>query len=169
MGGRSSDNRRPSNLRDKYQINLQFTNSHLISDELPIYSIIFSSPQSHSLQWYFDSLILIKFQLILVYDRFPSVCPACDSCKYPLITIYACKSIKMLLFSLHFVLTNFFTKHLFIISAQIKWKAVPICIHYDGEFWHAPLNDFFSDGEVNWEGLDGKFDFNIIQTSTGNS
>ena len=38
MGGRSSDNRRPSNLRDKYQINLQFTNSHLISDELPIYS-----------------------------------------------------------------------------------------------------------------------------------
>ena len=37
-GWKSSDNRRPSNLRDKYQINLQFTNSHLISDELLIYS-----------------------------------------------------------------------------------------------------------------------------------
>ena len=39
-------------------------------------------------------------------------------------------------------------------------------INYDGEIWHAPLDDFFSDGEVKWRILKCKFGINIQRRNT---
>ena len=33
--------------------------------------------------------------------------------------------------------------------------------NYDGEYWHAPLTDFFSEGKMRWEALHGDFNIRI--------
>ena len=33
--------------------------------------------------------------------------------------------------------------------------------NYDGETYHAPLNDFFHEGMIRWEALDGDYDIRI--------
>ena len=33
--------------------------------------------------------------------------------------------------------------------------------NFDGEIWHAPLNDFFSEGKISWKSLKCHFGINI--------
>ena len=33
--------------------------------------------------------------------------------------------------------------------------------NYDGEYWHAPLNDIFCEGKISWEDLHGDFNIRI--------
>ena len=33
--------------------------------------------------------------------------------------------------------------------------------NHDGEAWHDPLDDFFSEGKISWEDLHGDYDIRI--------
>ena len=37
----------------------------------------------------------------------------------------------------------------------------PEMINYDGVIWHAALNEYFSEGKINWQVLHGQFDIRI--------